>query len=65
MDPEHYHLLLAVDGEPVQHGWWADETTARQKAVAWIGEYGGRPGARITLVDEATGETLTDWPTEA
>jgi hypothetical protein len=27
-----------------------------------IGEHGSRPGARITLVDEETGETLTEWP---
>ncbi|MFL4909434.1 hypothetical protein ACJ6WF_41195 [Streptomyces sp. MMS24-I2-30] len=26
-----------------------------------IGEW-GRPGARITLTDEVTGETLTTWP---
>ncbi|MEU5624257.1 hypothetical protein [Streptomyces tendae] len=43
------------------HGWWADETVARGRFTAWAGAY-GRGRARITLVDEETGETLTEWP---
>jgi hypothetical protein len=57
-----FHLTLASNGGPVQHGWWAAEATARRKATAWIGEWGDLPEARITLVDEETGETLTEWP---
>ncbi|MGW0585230.1 hypothetical protein ACWD25_57310 [Streptomyces sp. NPDC002920] len=62
MQPDRYHLLLTSDGHPVQHGWWVSEETAKAKFTRWIGEYGGLPDARITLVDEATGETLTTWP---
>jgi hypothetical protein len=43
-------------------GWWPDEATARRKSVRWIAEYGGIPGASITLVDEETGAVLTQWP---
>lgn len=60
--PGRYHLLLAIDGRPMMHGWWDDETTARDKFRRWVGEYGSMPGARITLVDEVTGETLASWP---
>ncbi|MEV7975477.1 hypothetical protein [Streptomyces sp. NPDC086519] len=59
-----YHLLLTLDGRPAQHGWWASEATARRKFGAWVGEH-GRPGAQVTLVDEETGEALTQWPDEA
>ncbi|MEU9333164.1 hypothetical protein AB0D49_08360 [Streptomyces sp. NPDC048290] len=62
MDPGRYHLLLTVDGRPARHGWWDSEATARRKAIDWIGEYGGRPGVKITLVDETTGALLTEWP---
>lgn len=62
--PGRYHLLLAVDGRPMMHGWWASEETARRQWTAWIGERGSMPGARITLVDEETGETLASWPEE-
>ncbi|MGV9888412.1 hypothetical protein [Streptomyces sp. NPDC003395] len=62
--PGRYHLLLASAGRPVQHGWWNNEATARRKYVSWIGEYGSMPGARVTLTDDETGETLTSWPEE-
>ncbi|MFJ4785175.1 hypothetical protein [Streptomyces sp. NPDC088794] len=62
--PDRYHLTLTADGRPAMHGWWADETVARSKHGRWIGVY-GRPGFHITLVDETTGETLTEWPEKA
>jgi hypothetical protein len=65
MNPTRYHLTLTSAGRPVQHGWWDRETTARRKFTSWIGEYGSMPDARVTLVDEDTGETLTEWPAEA
>ncbi|MFF1547179.1 hypothetical protein [Streptomyces sp. NPDC058291] len=57
-----FHLTLFSGGRPMQHGWWASEATARRKWTAWIGEHGSLPDARVTLVDEGTGETLTEWP---
>ncbi|MFF5861038.1 hypothetical protein ACFY8B_36510 [Streptomyces sp. NPDC012751] len=57
-----YHLLLAAGGRPVLHGWWGQEETARDKFRRWIGECGSMPGARVTLTDETTGETLASWP---
>ncbi|MFI1166597.1 hypothetical protein ACH4UM_24075 [Streptomyces sp. NPDC020801] len=60
-NPERYHLTLTAGGRTVQHGWWGSEATARRKFAGWIGEH-GRPGARIVLVDEETGETLASWP---
>lgn len=56
-----YHLTLTSAGAAVAHGWWGSETVARGKFTEWVGDW-GRPGARITLVDEETGETLTTWP---
>ncbi|MGV9758634.1 hypothetical protein ACWDUC_22780 [Streptomyces tricolor] len=46
----------------MQHGWWEREETARDKFRRWIGERGGRPGARVVLLDEWTGAVLADWP---
>lgn len=63
--PGRYHLLLAVNDRPMMHGWWDDEATARRQWTAWIGERGSMPGARITLTDEETGETLASWPEES
>ncbi|MET9445456.1 hypothetical protein [Streptomyces sp. NPDC006610] len=60
-DPSRYYVLLTIDGRPVLHGWWGSEATARSKVSGLIGDY-GRPGVRVTLTDEATGETLTEWP---
>lgn len=64
MTDQRFHLTLACDGKLVMHGWWASEATARRRWTAWIGEHGSRPGARITLVDEETGATLTEWSGE-
>ncbi|MGQ3551673.1 hypothetical protein [Streptomyces rochei] len=57
-----YRVTVTVEGRPLMHGWWGSETTARRKFTAWVGEHGSRPGARVTLTDEETGETLTEWP---
>ncbi|MFF7824162.1 hypothetical protein ACFZCM_02965 [Streptomyces rochei] len=57
-----YRVTVTVQGRPLMHGWWGSETTARRKFASWIGEHGSRPGARVTLTDEETGETLTEWP---
>ncbi|GAB1333496.1 hypothetical protein ACE1SV_00860 [Streptomyces sp. E-15] len=57
-----YHLLLSADGRPVQHGWWGREEVARDKFRRWVGEYGGLPGARVTLTDEQTADVLATWP---
>lgn len=62
--PGRYHLTLTRDGHPAMHGWWDRETVARDRLRGWIGDWGG-PGVRITLVDEDTGTTLTEWPDEA
>ncbi|WP_158727358.1 hypothetical protein [Streptomyces sp. NRRL S-31] len=43
-------------------GWWGREETARDKFRRCIGEYGSMPGARVTLPDATTGETLVSWP---
>lgn len=63
--PGRYHLTLTVDGRPMMHGWWDDETTARRQFTQWIGERGSLPGAHVTLVDEETGEELDSWPEAA
>lgn len=63
-EPGRYHLLLTAAGRPVQHGWWGSEVTARAKFKEWVGDW-GKPGQRVTLVDEATGAVLTTWPAEA
>jgi len=59
-----FHLLLTSAGRPVMHGWWESEATARAQCTRWIGAHGSLPDARVTLVDEATGETLTALPHE-
>ena len=61
VNPERFHLTLALDGEPTLDGWWGSEATARRKWAETVGEY-GRDGARITLVDTETGEQLAVWP---
>jgi hypothetical protein len=61
--PGRYRVTLTTAGADVAHGWWDSEETARRKVTGWIGDW-GRPGARITLVDEETGATLTTWPDE-
>jgi hypothetical protein len=58
---DRYHLTLTVAGRPTMHGWWTEETTARAQFPGWVGTW-GVPSARITLVDEGTGELLMEWP---
>lgn len=63
VEPElRYHLTLTSAGRMVQQGWWGREATARTKFRDWIGEWGGIPQARVTLIDEETGTVLTAWP---
>lgn len=62
MPDDRFHLTLTTAGRPVQHGWWASESTARRKLAAWVGQWGDLPDARVTLVDEETGTVLTSWP---
>jgi hypothetical protein len=61
MSEQRFHLVLAVAGRPVAHGWWGSEVTARGKFASWVGEW-GKPGARVTLADEETGAELDSWP---
>lgn len=60
-----YHLLLTSSGQPVQHGWWQVEETARRKFISWGGAVGSMPEPRVTLTNEDTGEQLAVWPGEA
>jgi hypothetical protein len=39
-----------------------DENIARDKFRRWVGAVGNMPKPRVTLTDEDTGETLTEWP---
>ncbi|MFE9454184.1 hypothetical protein [Streptomyces sp. NPDC006739] len=43
-------------------GWWGSEETARRQFSTWINEQRTLPGARITLTDEETDQTLMTWP---
>ncbi|KOX32770.1 hypothetical protein ADL07_11365 [Streptomyces sp. NRRL F-4707] len=62
MTAGRYRVTVTTGGQPLIQGWWGSEVIARRKFTAWVGEHGDRPGARVTLVDEETGETLTEWP---
>lgn len=57
-----YHLTRTATGSPLASGWCTDEDTARDRFTALVDEYGSRPGAVITLVDEAERRTLAVWP---
>ena len=59
-DVTRFHVTLYSAGRPIQHGWWGSESTARSKFLRWVGS--GLADARVALVDEATGETLDEWP---
>ncbi|MEU1275298.1 hypothetical protein [Streptomyces sp. NPDC005799] len=60
VDPRRFHLTLSGTGGPIMHGWWRREVTAHSKFSSWVGSW-GRPGTRITLVDEQEGAVLTSW----
>ena len=62
MTPGRFHLILTSGGRPVQHGWWGNEATARDKFRRWVGAVGKMPEPQVTLVDEETGEELASWP---
>ncbi len=62
MNPDRFHLTLSSAGRVHMQGWWPLEATALDQLPVWVGSWGGLPDARITLVDEETGETLTEWP---
>jgi hypothetical protein len=63
MDPAgRYRLTFAIDGSTVMAGWWEKVGNAEGKFAAWKRDHDGIAGARITLVDTETGETLTSWP---
>lgn len=64
MTPGRYRVSLTLDGRSTLHGWWEKEPVARHQFAGLVGQY-GQPGARVTLLDEETGETLTEWPDEA
>lgn len=65
MSSDRYRLTATSAGRPAITGWWDREDVARGKFRDWVGQYGGLPGARVTLVDEEQGVTLTEWPEEA
>jgi hypothetical protein len=62
MNAGRYLVAVTIDGRPMLHGWWGSEVIARRKFTRWVGEHSDRLGARITLTDEETGATLTEWP---
>ena len=65
VNDERYRLTLYLHGRPVFDGWWALESTARRKFAETVGQYGGRDGARIVLVDrEDGGRVVAAWPME-
>lgn len=57
-----YHLTRSATDSPLASGWSTDEDTARARFAALVDEYGSRPGAVITLIDEAERRTLAVWP---
>ncbi|MFJ5157123.1 hypothetical protein ACIQCF_37485 [Streptomyces sp. NPDC088353] len=64
-DSQRFYLTVTAAGRLVMQGWWGSEATARRKFSLWAGEYGTMSGARITLIDEGQGQTVTTWPDEA
>ncbi|MFI8535385.1 hypothetical protein ACIGMX_34710 [Streptomyces aquilus] len=63
-DPNRYHLVLIIDDKSARQGWWGREETARSKFRIWVGECSGKPGCRVTLLDETAGAVLMTWPSE-
>jgi hypothetical protein len=62
VNDQRYHLTLSSAGRAMMQGWWENEEIARGMLPAWVGNWGELPDARVTLVDEESGETLTSWP---
>ncbi|MFD5002194.1 hypothetical protein ACFWMV_04730 [Streptomyces mutabilis] len=62
MTAGRYRVSVTAEGRQMLQGWWEDETVARRKFVAWVGQHGNRPDAHVTLTDEETGSRLTEWP---
>ncbi|MEU3663981.1 hypothetical protein AB0E77_30185 [Streptomyces sp. NPDC032940] len=60
-----FRVTVAVDGRQMLRGWWQDESVARGKFTGWVGEHGDRPRTLVTLIDEESGTTLTQWPDTA
>ncbi|MEU1599396.1 hypothetical protein ABZ468_42985 [Streptomyces sp. NPDC005708] len=60
-DAGRYRVTVSTDDEPVMHGWWNNEATARRKFSAAIGNY-GRDGMSVVLVDTEMTEQLATWP---
>ena len=59
-----FHVALSSGGQPVQHGWWESEATARGKFRDWIGSCTKMPDPRVTLAEEVDGveQLLDSWP---
>lgn len=59
-----FHLTLFSGGRPVQHDWWTEEATARDKFRDWIGSCTKMPDPRVTLTEEVGGaeQLLDSWP---
>ncbi|WP_225638394.1 hypothetical protein [Streptomyces solaniscabiei] len=57
-----YRVTVTTDGRQMLRGWWQEQAVADGKFTKWVGEHGDRPHALITLTDEGTGATLTQWP---
>jgi hypothetical protein len=60
-DPGRYRVTVSTGDQPVMHGWWNSEATARRKFSAAVGDY-GRDGMGVVLVDTETTEQLASWP---
>ncbi|MCX4480262.1 hypothetical protein OOK44_28040 [Streptomyces cellulosae] len=65
MDNDRYRVTVSSAGRPAISEWWSREEVARGKFRDWAGQCGGLPDVRVTLCDEETGVTLTEWPEEA
>lgn len=57
-----FHITKSATGHPLASGWWAGEDAARDRFRVLVEEFGGLPGAIITLVDELERTTLAAWP---
>lgn len=64
MTADRFHLTLTIDGKPARHGWWGNPHVADDKFRDWVSECTGRAGSHVTLVDEATGTLVQQWPQE-